>query len=328
VPETKTYAAALVDALYDSLAEDPRVVLICGSVVSISRQRDVMDRLRRDFSDRISQPLIAEAVMAGIGAGAAMAGARPFVDFGTASFAFLGWSQIVNEAAVGRYMSNGALQVPVTYHMMHGVRGGGAPQHSHSPQAMLANVPGLEIVVPSTPADVYGLVRGAIASPNPTVVLSHMKLLEIAGPVPDGKAALPLGHADVKRGGRDATVVASSLMVHDALAAAARLAADGIEAEVVDLRTLAPLDTAAILRSVERTGRLVVVDETPVRNGVASDIAGFVAEHGFDALRAPIMRVGRADTPVPFSPPLEAYIAPNAARIEAAVRRVTEWRRA
>ncbi len=318
----QSYAAALVDALYDSLAADPRVSLIGSYVLGLGPQRHLMERVRKDFRDRILDPPTAEAGAAATGVGAAMAGVRPFVDLGTGSFSYLAWSQIVNEAAVGCYMSNGRISVPVTFHLLHGVRGGGAAQHSHSPQAMLCNAPGLEIVAPATAADVYGLVRSALQSANPTVVVSHAKLLGIESEVAAGKKPVPLGQADVKRSGRDVTIVANSLMVHYSLAAAAELAKDGIEAEVVDLRTLAPLDEKTILASLARTGRLVVVDECPLRCGIASEVAASVAEHGFELLKAPVARVTRAQVPVPYSAPLEAAVTPDAAKIAAAVRRV------
>jgi pyruvate/2-oxoglutarate/acetoin dehydrogenase E1 component len=158
---------------------------------------------------------------------------RPFVDFGTGSFSYLAWSQLANEAAVSCYMSGGRISVPVTFHLLHGVRGGGAAQHSHSPQSMLCNAPGLEIVAPSNAADVYGLTRAAFASNNPTVIVSHAKLLGLESELGDARASVPIGQADVKRHGRDATIVANSLMTHYALQAAERLAAEGIEVEVV-----------------------------------------------------------------------------------------------
>jgi pyruvate dehydrogenase E1 component beta subunit len=317
---TETYAAALVDALHDALSTDRRVGLIGSHVLGLGPQRNLMDRIRQDFADRIVDPPTAEAGVAAAGAGAAMAGARPFVDLGTAAFSFLAWTQLVNEAAVAHYMTAGRVSVPVTYHMLHGVRGGGAAQHSQSPQAMLWNAPGLEIVLPATPADAYGLTRTALASPNPTVLLSHAKLLGIEGP--RRREAIPFGQADIKRRGRDITIVANSLMVHYALQAAETLAAEGIEAEIVDPRTLVPLDEATILASVERTGRLVVVDECPLRGGVASEIAATVAERGFHLLRAPIQRVARADTPIAFAELQEAFVTPDAGKIAAAVRRV------
>lgn len=318
----QSYAAALVDALHDGLHADPRVSIIGGYVLGLGPQRTLTDRLKQDFPDRVFDPPTSEAGNAAVGVGAAMAGMRPFVDLGTGSFTYLAWSQITNEAAVAHYMSNGRLTAPVTFHMLHGVRGGGAPQHSQSPHAMLWNAPGLEIAAPSTAADVYGLIRTALASPNPTVVVSHAKLLGIETVVPEQKSPIPFGRADIKRPGRDVTVVATSLMVHYCLAAAEALAREGIDVEVVDPRTLVPLDEKTILDSVSRTGRLVVVDECPLRAGIASEIAATVAERGFRSLKAPIVRVTRPDVPVPYSLPLENFITPDAAKIEAAVRRV------
>src|SRR5215510_647691 len=199
---TQSYADALVDALHDSLADDDRVSLIGSYVLGLGPQRHLMDRIRKDFPDRIVDPPTAEAGAAATGIGAAMAGMRPFVDLGTGSFSFLAWSQITNEAAISYYMSGGRIPVPVTFHLLHGVRGGGAAQHSHSPQSMMCNVPGLEIVAPSTAADVYGLVRSAFQSPNPTVVVSHAKLLGIESdvPAPAQKQPIPIGRAEIKRG--------------------------------------------------------------------------------------------------------------------------------
>jgi pyruvate dehydrogenase E1 component beta subunit len=322
--KTTSFAAAFVAALHDGLHADPRASIIGGYVLGLGPERTLMDRIRADFPGRVIDPPTSEAAIAALGTGAAMAGARPFVDLGTASFSFLAWSQIVNEAAVAHYMSGGRLNVPVTFHYLHGVRGAGAPQHSHSPHAMLCNAPGLEIAAPSTPADAYGLVRAAMASPNPTLVVNHARLLGIEGPLADYPAPLPFGRADIKRPGGDVTVLAISLMVHHALAAAERLARDGIDIEVIDPRTLIPFDEATLLTSIAKTGRLVIVDEAPLTGGLASAIAGMVAERGFWSLKAPIQRVARADTPVAYSPPLETFVTPDAEKVEAAVRRSLE----
>jgi acetoin:2,6-dichlorophenolindophenol oxidoreductase subunit beta len=251
-----------------------------------------------------------------------MAGMRPFVDLGTASFSYLAWSQVVNEAAIARYMSNGMVSAPVVFHMLAGVRGGGAAQHSNSPQSMLCNAPGLEIVAPATPEDAYALTRAAFQSDNPTVIINHARLLATEGEVPDKPKPAKIGEAMVRRSGGDVTIVASSLMVSYSLAAAEALAKDGIAAEVVDMRTLVPLDRDTVLGSVGRTGRLVVVDECPLHCGYASEIAATVAEHGFDLLKKPIQRVTRPHIPVPFSAELEAAVTPNADKIAAAARRI------
>lgn len=319
--KTQTYATAFVDALLDSMAADDSVSLIGSAPLGLGPERHLTEELRRRHPDRVMDPPTAEGGVASVGAGAAMAGARPFVDLLTGSFVYLAWTQIVNEAANGYYMSGGKLTVPVTYHCLEGVRGAGAPQHSQSPHAMLWNAPGIEIVMPSMASDVYGLIRSAIESPNPTMIFSHAKILGIEGPVPTHRVPIPFGKADIKRRGRDVTVVALSIAVHHALAAAERLASEGIEVEVVDPRTLVPLDEETVLASVARTGRLVVVDEAPLRGSSASEIAATVAEKGFCHLKGPIVRVTRPDVPIPFSPPLEKLLTPDADQIVRAVRR-------
>lgn len=249
-----------------------------------------------------------------------MAGLRPVVDLVTASFAFEAWPQIANEAANASYMSGGQTRAPVVFHLLHGLRRGGAAQHSHSPQAMLWNCPGLEIVLPSSPRDVKGLLKTAVNSDNPTVFVDHTLLFELKGPVPETDEAIPFGQAEIKRAGGDVTVVATSLMVQRSLAVAERLALEGIQVEVVDPRTLVPLDFGTIMTSLEKSRRIVVVDECHQSCGVAAELVARVAETGFDKLRAPIQRVATLDVPVPYSPPLEDFISPSEARIAGAIR--------
>jgi pyruvate dehydrogenase E1 component beta subunit len=314
----------MIDALAYALAEDPNVVLIGASSFLYDRglgpeaERALFER----FPGRLIDPPTSESVVTSLATGAAMAGMRPFVNYGTASFAYEAWNQIVNETGNVRAMSNGQLKAPLVLHMYAGIRGGGAAQHSASPQAMFANTAGLELVLPATPADAQGLMRTAIKSDNPTVVITHTKLLHVAGEVPNGDYAIPLGDAAIVREGRDVTVVATSLMVQEALKAAEILAQEGIAVEVVDPRTIVPLDAAAICASVEKTGRLVCVDEANLPCSIASEIAALVAEQAFGALKAPIQRVARPPVPVPYAPPLEAYVTPTAEKIAAAVRKI------
>jgi pyruvate dehydrogenase E1 component beta subunit len=317
-----SHAQALVDALHASMARNPDISLFGSYVLGLGPMRDLVNVIRTDFGDRVCDPPSAEAAVAALGIGAAMAGARPFVDIGTASFVFEAWSQIVNEAANAHYMSGGQIKVPVVFHMLHGLRGGGAAQHSHSPQAMFWNTPGLEIVLPSSAYDAKGLLNSAIASNNPTIVLDHAKLLGLEGEVPDENYTIPFGVADIKRKGSDVTVVATSRMVRVAMDAATRLAEDSIEVEIVDPRTLVPFDRETVLSSVAKTGRLVIADETHLSGGVASEIAAIVAEFGFDLLKAPIRRVARPNVPTPFSPELESHITPSADWIFRAVMEV------
>ena len=315
-----SYADALVEALEQLMAEHEDMLVIGSYVLGIGPSRGRFDRLRELHSERILDPPTAELAFCGVGVGAGIAGLPTMVDIGTASFTFQAFPQVANEAANAISMSGGRLRLPVVFHFLHGLRGGGGAQHSHSPQAMLWNSPGLQIMLPSTPRDVKGLLRSAFASGSPTVFADHSKLMGIHGPVPLEPYAIPLGVADVKRAGRDVTVVATSYAVHHALAAAEELGREGVDVEVVDPRTLVPLDRATILESVARTGRLVVVDETHRSCGVASEIAAIVADEGFDTLRAPIRRVTVPDVPIPFSPVLERELEPSPARIADAVR--------
>ncbi len=314
-----SYAEAKVEGLREIMRADERTCLIGSYFLGLSPRRVLLDALKKEFPGRVFDPPISEAANCGLAAGAAMAGLRPIIDLTTASFVFHGFPQIVNEAANAFYMTGGQVKVPVIFHLLHGIRGGGAAQHSHSPQAMLWNSPGLQIVLPSSPNDVKGLLKAAAATDNPTVFIDHAKLFEIQGPV---AGDVTLGKADVKRPGRDVTVVATSLMVHRALEAAAELASKSIDIEVLDLRSVVPLDRTALLESVRKTGRLVVVDECHRSCGVAAEIAAIVADEGFGFLEAPIKRVATEDVPVPFSRPLEAFMEVTKEKVCAAVLEV------
>jgi pyruvate/2-oxoglutarate/acetoin dehydrogenase E1 component len=314
------YYEAKFEALNDIMAADQRVHLINGTFLSLSPRRHVFQELAKKYRDRILSPPISELGFCGLATGAAMAGLRPIVDISTGSFIFEGWPQVANEAANAFYMSAGQTRVPVVFHLFHGIRGGGAAQHSASPQAMLWNNPGLEIVLPSSPRDVKGLLKTAVASDNPTIFVDHVQLLEVKGDVPENDVPIPFGVADVKRRGGDVTVISTSYMIQRCLQIAERLAGEKIEVEVVDPRTLVPFDMATLMGSVEKTGRVVIVDETHQSCGVAAEIAARIAETGFDKLKAPLRRVATLDVPVPYSPPLEDYIGPREDRIVDAIR--------
>jgi pyruvate dehydrogenase E1 component beta subunit len=276
------------------------------------------------FGDRITQPPIAELGYCGIAIGAAMTGLRPIVAMGTGAFSYEAFPQIVNEAPQAYYGTRGQVTCPVTFHMMTGIRGAGALQHSASPQAMYWNVPGLQIAVPGSPADARGLIKTALLrSQSPTIFIDHQYLQGVTGMVDEeSDGELAFGIADVKREGTDVTIVATSVMVQRALDAADELAAAGISAEVVDPRTLVPLDHATILASVAKTGRVVVADETQRSCGVTAEIAAMIAEEGFSSLKGPIMRVAIPDVPIPFHKAEEDYITPTAAKIVAAARQL------
>jgi pyruvate/2-oxoglutarate/acetoin dehydrogenase E1 component len=251
-----------------------------------------------------------------------MCGQRMFLHLGLAPFAYPAFSTIASEVSTARQGSGGRVSVPATFHMSHGLLHGGASQHSESPMGMFWNVAGIEIAVPWTPGDLKGLLTTALRSDNPSLVITHAFGYGVEGEVPDGDYEIPLGEAAVKREGGDVTIVACSMMVGASLEAAETLAGEGIDAEVIDLRTLVPLDEQTILDSVAKTGHLVITDEGRLRCGVASEIAATVSEHGFDSLKAPPARVARMDAPVPGNQIQEAYLAPSAEKIVAAAKQV------
>lgn len=317
------YAEALVDTLEELLEADERVHIIGQYFLGLTPHRNLMVRLREGFPGRLYYPPIAELGYVGTAIGAAMAGLRPIVDIATASFIFQAFAQIVNEGANIHYMSGGQTKVPMIFHFNHGIRGGGAAQHSHSPQAMLWNTPGIEIMAPSTPYDLKGLLRTAAKTDNPTAWVDHVKLFDLTGDVPEEHYEIPFGQGDIKREGSDVTIVATSFMVQQSLKAAETLAKEGIDVEVVDPRTIVPLDEEIILNSVAKTGRVVVVDECHQSCGVAAEITARIAEKAFADLKAPIKRVVTLDVPIPFSPTMEEFVEPTPEKIVSAVLEVT-----
>ena len=321
MPQEMTFGESLITALDEIMGQDRRVVLIGGGLVGTGSGQAQLARLREKYSSRIKNPPIAELGFCGIAAGAAMAGLRPLVDIGTATFSYEAIPQIVNEAAIAYSNSGGQTNVPVVYFMRYGIRGGGGVQHSGSPQPWYWNTPGLQLAMPASPADAKGLLRTALMrSQNPTIFLAHERLMDDRGPVPDGDYEIPFGQAAVKREGRDVTIIATGIQVPRALAAAEMLGKERISAEVVDPRTLQPLDKASLLASVKKTGRLVVTDESHDNCGVAAGLAAIVADEAFTSLRAPIKRVAIPHVPIPFAVPLENFVTPTTERIVEAVR--------
>ncbi len=316
------FAQAIAEAVDEILVEDPRVRLIGGRFTGFTKSARVMDPVLERHEDRVVWPPISELAYCGIAVGAAICGLRPVVEMSTATFSYEAIPQIVNEAAIVRSNSNGQVSAPVVFHMLYGIRGAGAAQHSGSPQAWYWNAPGLQVVMPATPADVKGLLRyAALRSRGPTVFLDHVRLMEVFGPVPEGPYEIAFGEAKVEREGSDLTIVATSIQVQRALEAADVLARDdGLSVEIVNVRTLQPLDRATILASVRKTGRVVVSDEGPDAGGVAAGLAAIVADEAFDALRAPVKRVSMPAVPVTYSKSLEDQITPSADRIVAAAR--------
>jgi len=317
-----THAEAIVEAIAECMTEDDNVALVWGSLMGLGSGNKYAKRIQKEFSDRIFHPPISEAAICAIVAGAAMDGVRTLFPMGTASFMFRAWDQIIHEAGAAHYMSNGKVKVPAVFHVVHGLRGGGSVQHSQSPQAMLWNSPGIEIALPSSPADAKGLMRTAIKSDNPTIFIDHQKLNRVRGDVPDEPYDIPFGKADVKREGTDVTIVAASLQVIHSLEAAEILAAEGLEVEIVDLRSLVPLDENTILNSVRKTQRLLVVDECPPRCSLASEVICVVVEKAMDVLKAPPRRVNRLPVHVPANTEMEAFLGPNTNRIVEAIKEI------
>ena len=258
----------------------------------------------------------------GLGVGAAMTGLRPVVDIMFGDFLTLVMDQLANQAAKTHYMSGGRLMVPLTLRTTMGATRRSAAQHSQSLHAWVAHVPGLKVVLPSTPADAKGLLKTAIRDDNPVVFIEDKMDYAVKGEVPQGEYTIPFGVADVKRVGEDVTIVATSSMIRVALTAAQELESDGISAEVIDPRTLVPLDVEALVRSAEKTGRAIVVDEGHQRYGVSAELAAVIADRAFYSLDAPVRRLGAMDVPVPFSPPLEDETVPTPETVAAAARQL------
>ena len=278
--------------------------------------------LRERFGDRVRDTPISETAIVGLGVGAAMAGMRPVVELMYLDFVGVCLDQLLNQAAKLPFMTGGVAQMALTVRTQFGAGRSSGSQHSQSLEALLAHIPGLSVVMPATPADTYGLLRAAIQDPNPVVFIENRLLYGMKGPQPPLDHIVPIGTSRVVRAGTDVTVVSVSRMVHEAVAAADEVAADGISVEVIDLRTVAPLDLAPVLESVGRTGRLLVAHEAVVPFGIGAEIAAAAARDAFWDLDAPIERVGAAATPPPYAPDLERAWLPDRDDIAAAIRRL------
>lgn len=318
-----TYRDALNQALREEMRRDPAVFLMGEEVGVYQGAYKVSRGLLEEFGPgRVVDTPITELGFAGIGVGAAMAGLRPVVEFMTWNFALLAIDQIVNSAAKMLYMSGGQVPVPIVFRGPAGAALQLAAQHSQSFDSYYANIPGLKVVAPATPADAKGLLKSAIRDNNPVVFIEGEMLYNTKGEVPDGEHVVPIGVADVKREGTDVTLVAHSKMVGLALKAAEELAKDGVSAEVVDPRTIRPLDVATIVASVRKTNRCVVVEEGWPVAGIGAQVVDDIQREAFDWLDAPVLRVTAADVPLPYNKHLEKLAKPDVPRIVAAVNRV------
>lgn len=313
-----TYSEAAKQAIVEEMRRNSRV-FVMGQDVQTGAYSDAM----KEFGpERVRNTPICEAGFYGAGIGAALTGMRPVIEAAFSTFFYSAMDQITNQAAKSRYMFGGQASVPLVIRSIVAYSVGLAAHHSDRPWGLFAQVPGLKIIVPSTPYDAKGLLKSAIRDGNPVLCFDDSTLSGLRGEVPEGDYTVPLGVADIKRFGSDVTVVALAAAVHHSLVAAQILESEGISVEVVDVRTVAPLDRRTIIESVVKTGRLVVVDPAPGTCSVASEVAATVAEHAFERLKAPIIRLTAPDVPVPFSPALERLMYPTSESIAAAARKL------
>ena len=311
-----SFSTALVEALKEEMRRDERVFVLGEDVGRFGMIYVAKPELWKEFGDeRVRDTPISENAIIGFALGAAITGMRPVADIMFCDLLTLGMEQIVNQVAKVRYMFGGKIKVPLVIRTSLGGLRLAAAQHSQHLEVWFPHVPGLKVVIPSTPYDAKGLLKEAIRDNNPVIFFEHQQLMPMTGPVPEEEYLIPLGKADIKREGKDITVISYSLMVHRVLRAANELAKQGIETEVIDLRTLNPLDKETVLASVEKTGRLLIVHQACTTCGFGAEIAAMVAEKGFDLLTAPIHRLGALDVPVPYSPPLENFVIPNEQKI-------------
>jgi pyruvate dehydrogenase E1 component beta subunit len=308
-----SFGDAIKEAIAEEMRRDPRVVLMGEDVAEAGTTFKVLTGLVDEFGkDRIIDTPISEAGFSGLGVGAAMAGMRPIIDIMFGDFLTIIMDQVVNQAAKIHYMSGGHWNVPIVFRATMGATRRSAAQHSQSLHAWPSHIPGLKVIVPSTPYDAKGLFKAAVRDDNPVVIFEHkISYRKVKGPVPDEDYVIPLGVADVKRQGRDITIIATSSMVQIALGAAKALEEVGIDAEVVDPRTMWPLDEKTLIDSAKKTSRVIVMDEGYARYGVASEIASVVAQGAFYDLDAPVTRLTAMHVPIPFSPPLEDATVPT-----------------
>ncbi len=311
-----TLGQAIREAIAEEMRRDPRVFIMGEDVAEAGTPFKVLSGLVEEFgTSRVIDTPISEAGITGLGVGGAMTGMRPIVDIMFGDFIALAMDQIVNQAAKVHYMSGGKLKVPLVVRTTMGATRRTAAQHSQSLHAWVSHVPGLKVVLPSTPYDAKGLLKTAIRDENPVIFFEDKMMYQLKGPVPEEDYTIPFGVADIKRTGTDITLVATSSMVQIALEAAEKLAVIGISAEVIDPRTTFPLDKHTLIVSAQKTSRAIVIDEGYERYGVTAEIAAVIADGAFYYLDAPVKRLGAMDVPVPFSPVLEDVTVPTATTV-------------
>jgi pyruvate dehydrogenase E1 component beta subunit len=313
---------AIRDALHEEMARDETIFVLGEDVIAHGGPYAVTKGIAEKYPKRIRQTPISEAGIVGTALGAALCGMRPVAEIMYVDFITCAMDEVVNQMAKVRYMFGGQTDVPVVLRLPSGSARLIAAQHSQSLEAWFMHVPGLQVVVPSTPYDAKGLMKNALRGKDPVIFIEYKRLYTVEGEVPEGDYTIPFGQADVKRQGNDVTIVASGPMVGKSLEAADVLAQSGIDVEVVDVRTLMPLDKQTIFASVAKTNRVIVTDEEAKRGGASAEIASLIAEECFDSLDAPVKRVAAANVPMPFSPELEKLVVPRAEDLVAAVRQL------
>lgn len=321
-----SYSEAIREAIDMAMADDERVIIMGEDIGVYGGAFQVTgDLVEKYGEERVMDTPISELGGAGVAVGAALTGLRPIFEFQFSDFATLAMEQIVNQAAKVRFMLGGAVSVPLVMRFPAGSGTGAAAQHSQSLEAWLGHVPGLKVVQPATPEDAKGLLLAAISDPDPVMIFEHKLLYKMKGIVPEGYYTTPIGKAAIRREGTDVSIVTTSIMMHKAMEAADQLAKGGIDAEVIDLRSIRPIDHETVLASVRKTGRLICVYEAVKTLGIGAEISAMVAESdAFDYLEAPILRLGGAESPIPYNPELEKAVVPQVPDIIAASQKIVK----
>jgi pyruvate/2-oxoglutarate/acetoin dehydrogenase E1 component len=316
-------SAALAEALHEEMRRDERIFILGEDLVAHAGIFGQFKGIPEKFPGRIIDTPISESAIAGCGVGAAMTGMRPIIDFHFSDFVTCGMDELINQAAKIRYMFGGQVKLPLVFWCPDGAGLRAAAQHSQSLEAWFVHTPGLKVVIPSEPADVKGLIKAAIRDDNPVMFFQHKKLFAKEGPVPEEEYVIPLGQAAVKREGKDVSLLCYGAAYYLCREAAETLHQDKIDAEIVDLRTLKPLDMETIAASIRKTHRAVIVHEACLTGGFGAELAARIQEEMFDELDAPVKRIGAKDVPIPFSPPMEDFVLPSVDDVLAAVHAVT-----
>ena len=318
-----TYREAIIEAMAEEMRKDPYLFLIGEDVGPYGGEHGLSKGLWDEFGDmRVKDSPISEAEIIGCGLGASITGCNAIAEIPFCDFMGVAMDQVYNQVAKMRYMYGGNIDIPLTIRTTMGGYVSGAAQHSQCLETWFNHIPGIKVALPSTPYDVKGIIKTSINEKNPVIIFEHKKLLGEKGEVPEEEYFITLGKADIKRSGKDLTIIATSCMVHFALSAADKLSKEGIEAEVIDPITLVPLDEDAIIESVKKTGRVIIVHESWKRAGSGAEIAAIIAERAFDYLEHPIQRVAAENVPIPFSPILEEFVLPSEDKIISAAKSI------